>query len=79
MGKHPVPKKKVSNSRTAKRYAAFATKKHRKIANFVNIVICKACGGPKLNQKACPGCNTYRGRSVVDVKKVVEKVTKIKA
>lgn len=79
MAKHPVPKKKVSQSRTAKRYAAFAFKKHRKLEGFVNVVSCKACGNPTLNQQACPSCGNYRGRSTRDISKVVDKVTKIKA
>lgn len=80
MAKHPVPKKKVSQSRTAKRYAAFALKKHRKLESFVNVVLCKSCGGPTLNQHACPACGKYRGgRSVTDISKVVDKITKIKA
>jgi ribosomal protein L32 len=79
MAKHPVPKKKVSQARTAKRYAAFAFKKRRKLQGFVNVVICKSCGGPALNQQACPACGAYRGRNVRDLKKVVEKVTKVKA
>ncbi len=79
MAKHPVPKKKVSNARTARRYASFAAKKHRFIKGFVNVVKCKSCGGPALNQQACPGCGSYRGRSVIDMGKAVEKITKIKA
>lgn len=79
MAKHPVPKKKVSNARTAKRYAAFAFKKHRKLGDFVNVVNCPSCGGPKLNQLACPNCGKYRDRSVIDMGKAVEKITKIKA
>lgn len=69
----------MSQSRTAKRYHAFAFKKHRKIEAFVHVVTCKSCASPMLNQKACPACGTYRGRNVRDLKKTVEKVTKIKA
>lgn len=79
MAKHPVPKKKVSQSRTAKRYASFAHKKHVKIQGFVNVVICKACGNPALNQQACPNCGNYRGRSVTKAVTATEKVTKVKA
>lgn len=79
MAKHPVPKKKVSNARTAMRYAAFAFKKHRRLESFVNVVVCKSCGAPTLNQRACKACNNYRGRSVTDMAKVVEKITKVKA
>ncbi|MBI5413195.1 50S ribosomal protein L32 [Candidatus Peregrinibacteria bacterium] len=79
MAKHPVPKKKVSNARTAKRYAAFANKKYKKIKAFVNVVKCKSCGNPSLNQQACPSCGNYRGRSVINMGKAVEKITKVKA
>ena len=78
MAKHPVPKKKVSQSRTAKRYASFAFKKHRKLKAFVNVMTCKSCGSPALNQQACSVCGMYRGRSVRDVKKMTEKITKVK-
>lgn len=79
MAKHPVPKKKMSQARTAKRYAAFATKKHLLIRSFVQVVTCKSCGNPTLNQHACKSCGTYRGRSLVSAEKVLDKVTKIKA
>lgn len=79
MAKHPVPKKKVSQSRTAKRYAAFVAKKRRKINGFVNVVACSTCGSPTLNQHACPQCGSYRGRKTIDVNKAADKITKIKA
>lgn len=78
MAKHPVPKKKVSQARTAKRYASFVGKKHRKIANFVSVLPCPNCGNIKLNQYVCPHCGKYRGRTVKDVQREVEKITKIK-
>ena len=78
MAKHPVPKKKMSQARTAMRYASFATKKHKVIKSFVQVVMCKACGNPTLNQHACPHCGNYRGRSIVNTVKVLEKVTKVK-
>lgn len=79
MAKHPVPKKKMSNARTAKRFAAFAFKKRRKIEGIVNVITCPSCGNPKLNQKACPSCGNFRGRSVVKATQVLDKITKIKA
>lgn len=79
MAKHPVPKKKMSQARTAKRYAAFAHKKHEKIRAFVQVIKCKACGNSTLNQHACPSCGAYRGRSISDAGKILDKVTKIKA
>ncbi len=79
MAKHPVPKKKVSQSRTAHRYASFAAKKFRKINAYVNVVTCSTCGNPALNQQACPSCGNYRGRPTRNITKVVEKITKVKA
>jgi len=79
MAKHPVPKKKVSNSRTAKRYASFALKKKKKIRGIVQIVKCKSCGNPMVNSRACLSCGNYRGRNIKDIKKAVEKITKVKA
>lgn len=79
MAKHPVPKKKVSQSRTAKRYASFAHKKHVKIQGYTNVIMCSSCGNPKLNQQACGNCGMYRGKSVMKGKAKVAPVTKIKA
>lgn len=81
MAKHPVPKKKVSQSRTAKRYASFAHKKHVKLKGVVNWILCAACGEPRLNQKACGACGVFRGKSIKggDNAKKTDKVTKIKA
>lgn len=79
MAKHPVPKKKVSQARTAMRYHAFAFKKKRKIAHFVAVSNCKKCGEPVLNQMACLSCGAYRDRSVFASKSTGgAKVTKIK-
>lgn len=79
MAKHPVPKKKMSNARTAKRFAAFAFKKRRKIEGIVQVIVCPSCGKPMLNQQACRSCGNFRGRSVLAKMKVIEKITKIKA
>lgn len=79
MAKHPVPKKKVSNAKTAMRYGAFALKKYKAIGNAVNLVKCQSCGAPALNHRACPSCGSYRGRSRGDMNKTVDKITKVKA
>ncbi|PIQ77615.1 50S ribosomal protein L32 [Candidatus Peregrinibacteria bacterium CG11_big_fil_rev_8_21_14_0_20_46_8] len=79
MAKHPVPKKKTSKARSARRYASFALKKSRKLQNYLNISSCSACGAATLQHHACPKCGVYRGRSVRSLDKTVEKVTKIKA
>lgn len=79
MAKHPVPKKKMSQARTASRYASFAGKKRKRLNGFVNVVTCPSCGNPMLNQMACKSCGNYRGRSTRDTGKMVDKITKIKA
>ena len=69
----------MSQARTARRYAVFSMKKRKKLLGLANVVTCKACGNPTRNQHACPSCGSYRGRSVTNMEKVVEKVTKVKA
>lgn len=79
MAKHPVPKKKVSQSRTAKRYASFAHKKHVKIEGYTNVITCASCGSSKLNQQACPKCGMFRGKALKAAQVTTAPVTKIKA
>ncbi len=79
MAKHPVPKKKVSQSRTAHRHASFTRKKHVRLSGMVNVVACAACGQPRMNQFACPACGSFRGRSTKKVEQAPAKgVKKIK-
>ncbi len=68
----------MSQARTAKRYAAFAHKKHVLINAYTNVIKCKSCGNPKLNQHACPSCGAFRSRSVIDKTKEMDKITKVK-
>ncbi len=79
MAKHPVPKKKMSESRTKKRYGAFKTKTLTKLTNIVNLVNCPDCGAKRLSHTVCHECGKYRGRQVLDKQKKIDKVTKIKA
>lgn len=80
MAKHPVPKKKVSQSRTAKRHAAFTRKKHVKLNGIVNVIKCEQCGQPRMNQFACPACGFFRGRPTRKVATTPTKgIKKIKA
>ncbi len=79
MAKHPVPKKKMSKSRTKLRYGSFKTKTLKKLSNLVNLVPCPSCGAKALSHTACKECGKYRGRQVIDKKKAVDKITKIKA
>ncbi|MCX6734465.1 MAG: 50S ribosomal protein L32 [Candidatus Peregrinibacteria bacterium] len=79
MSKHPTPKKKTSKARGKRRYASFKTKAQRKLVNIATLVTCKSCGSKCVAHSACPDCGKYRGRQVIDKKKKIEKITKIKA
>lgn len=78
--KHPVPKRKQSKSRSARRYKTFANGSRAKLMETTPIVACSACGGPKRNHHVCPTCGKYNGKQVIKMeKKLSKKVTKVKA
>jgi len=52
-----VPKRKASKSKRDKR------RTHQKIAG-PNLTSCPQCGDARLPHHACPGCGTYKGRTV---------------
>ncbi len=79
MAKHAVPKKKTAKSDSRKRYGSFKTKVLTKLSNRVSLVKCPNCGNAAQAHTACKECGQYRGRQVIDNKKAVEKITKIKA
>lgn len=79
MSKHPTPKKKTSKARTRRRYGSFKTKVLSKISNQVHLVKCPDCGSKIVTHTACPDCGKYKGRQVIDKKKKIDKITKIKA
>lgn len=79
MAKHPVPKKKVSQARTARRHAAFTRKKHVTLNGLVKVIACPGCGQPKMNQFACPSCGTFRGRTLKKSSTGTKGIKKIKA
>ncbi|MEI7930255.1 MAG: 50S ribosomal protein L32 [Actinobacteria bacterium] len=56
----PVPKRKMSRSRTRHRRSSWKTTPAA-IAN------CAQCQQPKLQHTACPTCGTYNSRQVVEV------------
>ncbi len=37
---------------------------------------CEKCGAPRLSHSICMHCGTYRGRTVIDVQKRIEKKLK---
>lgn len=55
----PVPKKKMSRSRTRQRKAAWKISRP-------TIATCGRCQAPKLPHRACRNCGTYNGREVVE-------------
>ncbi|MGD9233909.1 MAG: 50S ribosomal protein L32 [Desulfobacterales bacterium] len=55
-----VPKRKKSKSKRNKR------RTHQKIS-APNLTSCPQCGDSRLPHHACPGCGTYKGRTVIDV------------
>ena len=55
-----VPKRKKSKSRRDKR------RTHQK-TSAPNLTSCPQCGDSRLPHHACPGCGTYKGRTVIDV------------
>ncbi|MFZ0484361.1 MAG: 50S ribosomal protein L32 [Desulfobacterales bacterium] len=55
-----VPKRKKSKSKRNKR------RTHQK-TSAPNLTSCPQCGDSRLPHHACPGCGTYKGRTVIDV------------
>jgi large subunit ribosomal protein L32 len=53
------PKRRHSQSRTAKRRSQF------KVRTVPVTQACPNCGGDKMLHRACPTCGHYRGRSVI--------------
>ena len=55
-----LPKRKKSKSKRDKR------RTHQKLS-APNLTSCPQCGDSRLPHHACPGCGTYKGRTVIDV------------
>ncbi|MDP4008166.1 MAG: 50S ribosomal protein L32 [Candidatus Peregrinibacteria bacterium] len=79
MAKHPVPKRKTSKTRTKKRYASFKTRNITRMLNAVQLTVCEKCGEKRRAHHLCEACGVYRGRQVLKVKSVDDKITKIQA
>ena len=56
-----VPKRKKSKSKRDKR------RTHQKIAG-PSVATCPQCGESKLPHHACPGCGSYKGKTVIEIK-----------
>ena len=67
-----VPKKKTARSYSKTRHTHYRKEEQKRIENVTNIVICKACGAPKLSHRVCGECGKYRGRQVLTEKPVLE-------
>ena len=59
----PLPKRRHSNQRTAKRRANWKLKSP-------NLINCGHCHQPRLPHRTCPNCGYYGGREIVTVKEV---------
>ena len=57
-----VPKKRTSKSRRGMR------RSHHALKNTAAVMICPACGEPKLMHHVCAACGTYRGNQVLSSK-----------
>lgn len=62
----PLPKRKLSKGRRARRRAHDAL-------SPLNLVACPQCHKPHLPHRACPECGVYRGRTVIALKEDKEK------
>lgn len=79
MAKHAVPKHKKSKPRSRRRHSAFERRTLGLLSNMVKLIDCPDCGAKMVSHTACTECGKYRGRQVIDKKKEIDKITKIKA
>ncbi len=75
----PVPKKKVSKTRTRRRHTVYVKGQQRKLSEGVVLVDCSQCGSKRRAHHVCSECGYYKGKQVVDKSKQVDKITKISA
>jgi large subunit ribosomal protein L32 len=79
MSKHPVPKYKTPKAKTKTRYSSFKRKTITKLEGIVNLMDCPSCKQKKLAHHVCKNCGKYNNKKILDMEKVVEKITKVKA
>ena len=79
MAKHPVPKKKTAKPDSKRRYGSFKSKALKKLSNATKLVKCPDCDAKRLSHTVCHECGKYKGRQVIDKKREIDKITKIKA
>ena len=79
MAKKATPKKQQSNAQSSRRYKAFQNNTRKRLLNASKLTKCPACKEFIVVHTACPYCGKYNGREVLNMKKEMEKITKIKA
>jgi large subunit ribosomal protein L32 len=79
MAKKSTPKKKQAKSQSMRRYKTFQNLNRKRLFQQTNLGECPKCKEMKLLHTACPTCGFYKGKSVIDKQKEMEKITKIKA
>jgi large subunit ribosomal protein L32 len=79
MAKRSTPKKQQANSQSSRRYKTFQKKAQKRLLDLTAISNCSKCKEPKLAHAACSTCGTYKGRTVIDKDKEMDKITKVKA
>jgi len=79
MAKRATPKKRQAKSSSSSRYKAFQNKARKRLMAKTNLGKCPKCKETKLSHTACPTCGFYKGKSVIDKEKEMDKITKIKA
>lgn len=59
----PNPVKRHSRTRTG-------TRRAHDFLKAPSLSLCPQCNEPKLPHRVCPKCGTYKGREIIDIKKV---------
>ncbi len=79
MAKHPVPKYKTPKAHTKSRYSSFKRKAITKLEGIVNLMDCPTCKQKKLAHHVCKNCGKYNKKTILNMEKEVDKITKVKA
>ena len=77
--KKSTPKKQQAHSQTSRRYKSFRNFARVRLSESTSLAPCPKCKEPKPLHIACPTCGTYNGRQVINMKKKIDKITKVKA
>ena len=77
MAKHPVPKRRATSVRSARRYGTFVTKALAKLAKFTHLTKDPETGDLIPHHMANPATGRYRGKQVIAQK--TKKVQKVQA